>query len=54
MLYIIDQTVLVPDSCRATVRNGNGISADMIEDTIRNYKNHVFFPALFQTILVFF
>lgn len=29
-------TFLVPDSLRVTVRNGNSISADMVEDTIEN------------------
>ena len=32
-LYI---AFVVPDSCRATVRNDNNISADVIEDTIEN------------------
>ena len=29
-----NKAFLVPDSCRATVRNGNSISSDAIEDTI--------------------
>jgi len=28
---------LVPDSYRATERNGNNISADVTDDTIENY-----------------
>ena len=33
---IQDIVLLVPDSCRATVRNGNSISTDFKEDTIKN------------------
>jgi hypothetical protein len=38
-LYTItDQNIafLVPGSCRATIRNGNSISADVVENTIEN------------------
>ena len=35
--------ILVPDSCRATDRNGNSISADVTEDTNENdYDNACF------------
>jgi hypothetical protein len=40
---------LVPDSCRATVRNGNSISVDFAEDIIKNDKNGNCFCS-FQTI----
>jgi hypothetical protein len=36
-------TLLVPDSSRATEGNGNGISADVTDDTIENdYNNSCF------------
>ena len=38
------KTFLVPDSCRATERNGNSISTDVTDDTIENDLN----DALFQ------
>jgi len=31
-----NKAFLVPDSCRVTGRNGNSISADVIDDTIGN------------------
>ena len=31
-----DKTFLVPATCRATVRTGNIISADVVNDTIEN------------------
>jgi len=40
LLYTVteqDIVFLVPDSCRAMVRNGNSITADFTEDTIENY-----------------
>ena len=38
LLYTVtdqDIAILVPDSCLSTVRNGNSISADFTENTIR-------------------
>jgi len=32
-----NKTFLVSDSCRATVRNGTNISADLTEDTIEKF-----------------
>jgi len=32
-----NKAFLVPDSCRATVRNDNSRSADVIRDTIEKY-----------------
>ena len=32
----LNKAFLVPDSCRATERNGNSISADVTDDTIEN------------------
>jgi hypothetical protein len=34
--YGPNKAFLVPDSCRATERNGNSISADVTDDTIEN------------------
>jgi len=31
-----NEAFLVPDSCRATIKNGNSMSADVTEDTIEN------------------
>jgi len=39
----LNKAFVVPDSCRATVRNGNSISSDAIEDTIENDYNDVCF-----------
>jgi hypothetical protein len=33
----IHKAFLIPDSCRATVRNGNSISPDITEDNIENF-----------------
>jgi hypothetical protein len=38
-MYLIKLFFLVPDSCKATVRNGNSISVDCIEDTLEKYYN---------------
>jgi hypothetical protein len=46
LLYTVtDQDIafLVPDSCWAMVRNGNSISADFTEDTIKNNENNALF-----------
>jgi hypothetical protein len=37
-----NKAFLVPDSCRATERNGNSISTDVTDDTIENHLNGVF------------
>jgi hypothetical protein len=40
LLYTVtDQKIafLVPDLCRAMMRNGNSVYTDMVEDTIENY-----------------
>jgi hypothetical protein len=44
-----NKAFLVPDSCRATVRNYNSVSMNVIEDTIENNKNNSCLCAL-QTI----
>jgi hypothetical protein len=33
---VINKAFLVPDSCRATERNSNSISADVTDDVIEN------------------
>jgi hypothetical protein len=45
-----NKTFLVPDSCRAIVRNGSSINADLTEDTIENDYNDACF-SYFQAIL---
>jgi hypothetical protein len=44
-----NKALLVPDSCRATIRNCNSISADFTNDIIENYYNHACF-SYFQII----
>ena len=53
-----NQAFLVPDSSRATERNGNSISADVTDDTIENHFNDACFSycqtiwQLFWTFLI--
>jgi len=41
---VTDQNIafLIPDSCRATVRKGNSISVDVVEDTRKRSERRLF------------
>jgi hypothetical protein len=45
----LNKAFLVPDSCRATVKDGNSINADFTKDTAENDYNDALFSYL-QTI----
>ena len=47
-----NKAFLVPDSCRATERKGNSVSADVTDDTIENDQNDACF-SYFRTICCF-
>ena len=51
-----NKAFLLPDSCRATERNGNGIRAVFTEDTIENDKNDAccsYFQTIWQVFWTF-
>jgi hypothetical protein len=48
-----NKAFLALDSCRATERNGNSISADITDDTIENNKNDACFSYFWTIWLVF-
>jgi hypothetical protein len=47
-----NKAFLVPDSCRATVRNGFSIHVDVTDDTIENNLNEACFSYLFVNLAV--
>ena len=55
VIYVTDQNIafLVPDSCWATERNGNSISADVTDGAFENVQNDAYFSYI-QTIYQLF
>ena len=54
VLQVMEQEIvfLVPDSCRATVKNGNNVSANLTEDAIETDQNNCCFMLFSDNLVV--